>query len=395
MRTSRPAILLKSVGANAERSRNHNRQLMLERIRNAGQMGRAEMARASGLSTQAVSNIIADMLEDGLILEVGRRTGARGLPAVQYGLNPGGGYAFGVEIRPDAVFAALLDLSGETVFSERRAQTGIGPDPVTQTVGALLKQALDSTGVSAAKVLGAGIVLPGPFGQTGIQNSGSELPGWEGVDLSAWFQDALGLPVFIENDANAAAIAERVKGAAQALDSYAFLYFGAGLGLGWVHNGVLATGAFGNAGEIGHIPVPCDGQTVLLETVVSRLSVQQALAERNIAIQDGADLQRLFDAADPTLMAWLDRAKAPLSVAIATVENLLDPEAIILGGAMPDGILDHLIDGIALQVKSVSNRADRTVPRLIRGSSGRMTATLGAAALVINQAFTPTISLAS
>ncbi|MFK7942076.1 MAG: ROK family protein [Paracoccaceae bacterium] len=395
MRTSRPAIILKSVGANAERSRNHNRQLILERIRDAGQMGRAEMARASGLSTQAVSNIIADMMGDGLILEVGRRTGARGLPAVQYGLNPGGGYAFGVEIRPDAVFAALLDLSGKTIFSARRAQTSVGPEPVTEAVVALLTQALEASGVSASKVLGAGIVLPGPFGQTGIQNSGSELSGWKGIDLSAWFQSALGLPVIIENDANAAAIAERVKGAAQALDSYAFLYFGAGLGLGWVHNGALATGAYGNAGEIGHIPVPCDGQTVLLETVVSRLSVQQALADKGIVISDGQDLQHLFERANPTLLAWLDRAQAPLSVAVATVENLLDPQAIILGGAMPDGILDYLIEGVGLQVKSVSNRVDRTVPRLIRGSSGRMTATLGAAALVINQAFTPTISLAS
>ena len=368
---------------------------MLERIRDAGQMGRAEMARASGLSTQAVSNIIADMLEDGLIQEVGRRTGARGMPAVQYGLNPGGGFAFGVEIRPDAVFAALLDLSGETLFSARRAQVDNGPEPVTDTVVALLKQALAQSGARASRVLGAGIVLPGPFGQTGIQNSGSELSGWRGIDLARWFQDALQLPVIIENDANAAAIAERVTGAAQALDSYAYLYFGTGLGLGWVNKGALATGAFGNAGEIGHIPVPCDGRTVLLETVVSRLSVQQALADRGIRIRDGKDLQGLFDTADPALMAWLERAKGPLSVAIATIENLLDPQAIILGGAMPDGILDHLIDGVRLPEKSVSNRSDRTVPRLIRGTSGRMTATLGAAALVINQAFTPTISLAS
>jgi predicted NBD/HSP70 family sugar kinase len=395
MRSPRPATLPTSVGANAERARNHNRQLILERIRDAGQMGRAEMARASGLSTQAVSNIIADMLEDGLIQEVGRRAGARGLPAVQYGLNRGGGYAFGVEIRPDAVFAALLDLSGSTIFSTRRAQTASGPEPVTETVVALLELALEQSGVHRDRLLGAGIVLPGPFGQTGIQNSGSELSGWQGIDLAPWFQDALHLPVFIENDANAAAIAERVKGAALALDSYAYLYFGTGLGLGWVHKGALATGAFGNAGEIGHIPVPYDGQTVLLETVVSRLSVQAALADAGIRIRDGEDLQGLFAARDPTLMAWLDRAKAPLSVAIATVENMLDPQAIILGGAMPDGILDCLIDGVRLPEKSVSNRADRTVPRLIRGTSGRMTATFGAAALVLNQAFTPTISLAS
>ena len=109
-----------AVGANAERSRSHNRQVVLERVRAAGRIGRAEIARASGLSTQAVSNIIADLLEDGLIVESGRRAAGRGLPAVQYALNPKGGFAAGVEIRPDAVFAALLDLCGQPVASERR-----------------------------------------------------------------------------------------------------------------------------------------------------------------------------------------------------------------------------------------------------------------------------------
>lgn len=395
MSTQRSSAALQSVGANAERSRNHNRQVILARIREAGQMGRAEMARASGLSTQAVSNIIADMMADGLIREVGRRAAGRGLPAVQYGLNPTGGFAFGVEIRPDAVFAALLDLAGTTVFSTRHGAPIAGPEMVTATVKTLLQEALQSTGVDASKVLGAGIVLPGPFGETGLQNSGSELPGWQGIDLTDWFQSALGMPVIIENDANAAAIAERINGAAQTLDSYAFLYFGAGLGLGWVQKGALVKGAFGNAGEIGHIPVPYDGGTALLETVVSRLSVQKALAEDGVTITDGEDLRQAYDTRHPALLAWLDRAQTPLSAAITTVENLFDPQAIILGGAMPDVILEHMIERVTLPTASVSHRADRTTPRLIRGASGRMTATLGAAALVINRTFTPTISLAS
>lgn len=382
------------VGANAERTRSHNRQMVLARVRNAGQIGRAEIARASGLSTQAVSNIIADLLSDGMILEQGRRAGTRGLPAVLYGLNPVGGYAFGVEIRPDAVFAALLDLSGHTVFSQRHAQSDSSLEAVTATICTLKAQALQSVGIAAGRVLGAGIVLPGPFGDTGIKNSGSELPEWRQIDLTAWFGEALSLPVFVENDANAAAMAERVKGAAQGLESYAFLYFGTGLGLGLVDKGSLSTGAFGNAGEIGHIPVPCGDESVLLETAVSRLSVQKALAQVGLAVADGEDLRALYEADNPTLRAWLDRAAQPLSAAITIVENLFDPQAVILGGAMPDVLLDHLIRAVELSPHSVSNREDRSTPRLLRGASGRMTATLGAAALVINRAFTPTIAVA-
>lgn len=91
-------------------------------------------------------------------------------------------------------------------------------------------------------------------------------------------------------------------------------------------------------------------------------------------------------------MQWLDDASEPLSNAITVIENMFDPEAVILGGAMPDSIFDHLIDSVTLAQRSVSNRPGRTIARLLRGASGRMTGTLGAGALVVNQAFTPQIS---
>ena len=108
------------VGANAGRSRGHNRQVVLGRIRAAEQIGRAEIARASGLSTQAVSNIIADLIGDGLIREQGTRRPTRGLPVTQYALNPLGGYAIGIEIRPDAIFGVVLDFCGNPVAQQRR-----------------------------------------------------------------------------------------------------------------------------------------------------------------------------------------------------------------------------------------------------------------------------------
>ena len=380
------------VGANAERSRSHNRQMVLGRVRAAGEVGRAEIAKISGLSTQAVSNIIADLLEDGLIVESGRRTAGRGLPAVQYRLNPKGGYAAGVEIRADAVFAALLDLCGNTLASERSSLKALDRTTVTQTVVNTQKKLLKNTNASPDRLLGAGIVMPGPFGSTGLRGSRSDGPLWDDIAPDEWFSETLGLPVAVENDANAAAIAERISGVAQGLDTYAFIYFGNGLGLGAVHKGQIISGAFGNAGEIGHIPVPSKGKTILLEDAVSRFSVQRALAEENIDVERVDALDLLYRDTHPSLTSWLDTAIEPLSAAITIVENLLDPQAIILGGAMPDSILDHFVESLRPSDHSVSNRSDRSGPRLLRGASGRMTATLGAAALIINQAFTPKIS---
>lgn len=384
-----------AVGANAERSRRHNRQVLLGQVRAAGRIGRAEIARASGLSTQAVSNIIANLLDDGLIMEQGRHTAGRGLPSVQYVLNPDGGFALGIDIRPDAVFAVLLNICGKTVAAERCALQSADRHSVTTAVIEVRDTIMRVSEIPSARILGVGVVMPGPFGATSIRGGVSDLANWDDTPPDQWFSEALDLPVVVENDANAAAIAERISGVAQGLETYAFVYFGNGIGLGTVYNGKLMAGAYGNAGEIGHMLVPYGGQIVPLESVVSRLSVRHALQMAGIKADSGVDLERLYAARNPTLLGWLDAAAEPLSAAVAMVENLFDPQAVILGGAMPDALLDHLLGAVRLPDTSVSNRADRVNPRLLRGASGRMTATLGAAALVINQVFTPKIAVQS
>jgi predicted NBD/HSP70 family sugar kinase len=86
---------------------------------------------------------------------------------------------------------------------------------------------------------------------------------------------------------------------------------------------------------------------------------------------------------------WLDEAAAALSEAVAVIENLLDPQVVILGGALPDTLIDGLIARIALREASLAARPDRQLPRLMRGAAGRMTATKGAAALLVDRLFTP------
>lgn len=359
-------------------------------IHSAGVMGRAEIARNLSLSTQAVSNIIAELLQDGLLHEKGTRAGGRGLPAVQYGVNPDGGYAFGIEIRPDAIFAALLDMQGTAVFTQRLTLEDARPSAVINHVIALRDKIIKTIPSAEDKLLGAGIVMPGPFGTTGlIGQQGSDLPDWSEVDPVKLFQDALKIPVMVSNDANAAAMAERITGVAQGVSTYAYLYFGAGLGLGLVSQGHLIAGAFGNAGEIGHIAVPINGNYASLESVLSRLSVQRHLQHHGQETVDFQSLQILFSENDPSLFQWLDTASIALGHATQVIENLFDPQMIILGGAMPSCIVNYLVENVKLPDLSVSNRAGRALPRLKTGASSRLAATLGAAALILNQTYSP------
>lgn len=377
-----PAPLIS--GTNAERSRMSNRQAALGQIRSAGQMGRAEIARNLGLSTQAVSNIIADLQADGLLVEAGTRSQGRGLPAVQYGINAEGGYALGVEIRPDAIFTAIVDLHGNATATRRRTLKNNEPEYLINILLKLRAEMLEKTGVDDNKLLGAGVVIPGPFGQTGVSGLGSDLAGWQYLDAHALFEEALQLPVELSNDANAAAMSEQIT---TGLNNFAYLYFGAGLGLGLINQGQLVKGAFGNAGEIGHVQVMTADGPRSLESQLSRVAIQNHMnASTPIDI---TAIEYLFNQSDPKLMLWLDAGADALSQALALIENLFDPQSIILGGAMPAPLLEYLTTRTVLPTLSVSNREDNPHPRLQIGTCGRMAATLGAASLILNRAFTP------
>lgn len=379
---------LTTPGSNAERSRAYNRGLVLGHIRREGEAGRAEIARASGLSTQAVSNIIADLLRDGWVAEAGRRSGQRGQPAVTYALRCDAGAALGVEVRPDAILAAWIDLGGSVLHTERHALTRATPQDVLPVLSALPAMG-QGAGIAAASVIGAGVVMPGPVGITGLSGLATELPGWGDTDLEPALQTALGLPVSVENDANAAAMAEHVLGAAQDMTGFACLYFGAGLGLGLIADGALLRGAFGNAGEIGHIPVPTADGRQPLEDLASRMALVRALQAQNITVRTVDDLAAHYARHPAAFQGWLDGASAALGHAVQVLENLFDPQAIVLSGAMPGALLHDLVARTVLPDRSVSHRPDRAHPRLIAGQAGRMTATLGAAALVVNAALSP------
>ncbi len=380
-----------TLGANPERARLRNRRLVLGRVHASGAAGRAEIARATGLSVQAVSNIVSELQAGGLIEARGPLEGRRGLPAEQYALRAQGAYALGIELRPDAVIAVLLDLAGEVRHASRLALAAADPAAVLARAPDLRDRALATAGADPARLLGAGIVMPGPFGRTGIVGAGSDLPLWRDLDAAAAFEAALDRPVRIANDANAAAMAERVRGAARALTDYAYLYFGAGIGLALVSGGRLVAGARGNAGEIGHVPVLTRGthgpSPARLEDVVSRLAAVRHLEAAGRAAPDIAALAAHHAAG--ALDGWIAAAAPALAQAVALVENVADPQTVILGGALPRALLAALADAADLPEASVAAVPGRRLPRLTLGATGRDTAAIGAASLVLGAQLAP------
>jgi predicted NBD/HSP70 family sugar kinase len=390
-----------TIGSNPERNRSHNRRVVLDVVRQLGPVGRMEISRHAHLSTQAVSNIVEELVTDGLLIKTGRLRAGRGLPPIQFAVNPDGGMTAGIEIAADHITTLLVDIGGRVRAQRTLPIQRNDPEMVLPLIKAEIEAAQAQLKPPVPQLLGAGVVMPGPFNVEGMTSVGTTtLSGWLDFDAVAGIGQALGLSITLENDATAAAVGERLHGAAKDLKNFCLIYFGQGLGLGIMIDGRPYRGANGNAGEIGHVMVEKDGrlcscsQHGCLEAYASIHALTQRLAAAGIHNVDYAHLERLHREKHPVVEAWIREAAGYLAPQIAMLENLFDPEAIVIGGALPPDLLEDLTRAMQPLPLSVAHRRNRSDARLIHGRTGRFTAALGAASLPLLEAMTPRLDTA-
>lgn len=360
-------------GTNQEFGRPYNRRIVLESIRRNGPIARGDIARHVGLTVQTVSTIVRELEEQGYILSLREEPKGRGLPPATLRINPEGGYAVGIHLTPLGIDAALINLSGDVIESSHHEAPNAAPDHAFDEIGGMVR---DLTGKRAGgRVIGIGMALPGPFGVEAMSFVGpTTMAGWKDVALRERLTAATGLPAFFESDMAAAAMGERLYGIGAHHSEYYYLYFGVGLGSAMMHDGSVMRGAWGNAGEIGHIPVvpggePCPcGNRGCLERYLS-------LEARGRWAGNDAD--------------WVAEVGPIFRNAIAIIENLFDPETIVLGGLAAPDLLHRLADAAAPLLNSVSARGDRKAPRVVVAGGGQQSVLRGAAALAVSGVLSP------
>jgi predicted NBD/HSP70 family sugar kinase len=390
-----------TIGSNPERNRSHNRRVVLDVVRQWGPVGRMEISRHAHLSTQAVSNIVDDLVSDGLLIKTGRLRAGRGLPPIQFAVNPNGGMTAGIEIAADHVSTLLVGMDGQVRAQRTLSIQRNDPKTVLPVIKAEIEAAQAQMKTPVPQLLGVGVVMPGPFNVEGMTSVGpTTLSGWLDFDAVTGIGQMLGSPITLENDATAAAVGERLHGAAKDLKNFCLVYFGQGLGLGIMIDGRPYRGANGNAGEIGHVLVEkggrlCScGQRGCLEAYASIQALTERLSAAGIGSVDYSGLERLHGERHPVVQAWIEEAGGYLAPQVAMLENLFDPEAIVIGGALPPGLLEDLIQAMQPLPLSVARRRNRSEARLLQGRTGRLTAALGAAALPLLETMTPRLDTA-
>ncbi|WP_369069893.1 ROK family protein [Kineococcus terrestris] len=399
-------------GSNLPRVGDYNRAVVLDAVRrHADGLSRVELAALTGLSAQTVSNISRWLLEQGLVEEAGKRGGGPGKPRTILQLAPHGRYAVGVHLDPVVVTTVVLDLRGGVVA---RSDVPLAPEQppaeVLALVAAEVAAVVAASGVPPERLAGLGVAVPGPVdGPGGAVVGAPNLPGWRRVAVREELAAATGLPVLLDKDVVAAAVAEMWAGGAGPTGSFAFVYLGTGIGAGLVLRGEVMRGASGNAGELGHLAADgegplceCGQRGCLGERNAPRSLVEQAHAaglgpwplEGELSVDRAlAAVCRLADEDEPAAVAVLDAAAARVARAVSGVQNLLDVDLVVFGGPLWPRLERRFLRVVPPLVRS-HEVASALHPVEIRGTRvGRDVTAVGAACLVLDDAFSPRSSV--
>ncbi|RKR75442.1 ROK family transcriptional regulator [Frondihabitans australicus] len=401
-------------GTNLPAIGGYNQAVVLDAVRRSPEgLSRTEIAENTGLSAQTVGNVTRRLLDERLVDETGTVSVGRGKPRTILQLRGQGGFAVGVHIDPAVITYVVLDLRGSVIAHSRtRTPSAQEPAAVIRLMAHAIRSLVDDSGVDPGLVIGVGIASPGPIdAEAGTVLDPPMLDGWQSVPLRAALSEATGLPVLLEKDVTAAAVAELWFARGPSRSDFAFVYYGTGFGIGLVVGREVIRGATSNAGDAGHITVDPDGPECVCgrrgcvgDLITPRSLVREAAAAGVVSPVPGAsahppdmtavgnalhELAASAGAEDEAAVRILRSAAHRLARALVVIANLLDVDEFVFGGPFWDDIGDALLAALPWAVESSPARVSRRSLSFETSRIGEDVAAVGAACLVLDHAFSP------
>ncbi|MGW1885637.1 ROK family transcriptional regulator [Streptomyces sp. NPDC001970] len=367
-----------------------NLERVVRAVRMAGSLTQAEIARSTGLSAATVSNIVRELKDGGTVDVTPTSSGGRRARSVS--LSGDAGIVIGVDFGHTHLRVALGNLAHQVLAEESEpldvdASSAEGFDRAEQ----LVKRLIETTGIGRDKVIGVGLGVPGPIDvESGTLGSTSILPGWSGINPSNELSRRLGVPVYVDNDANLGALGELVWGSGRGVRDLAYIKVGSGVGAGLVIGGQIYRGPGGTAGEIGHItldesgPVCRCGNRGCLETFAAARYVLPLLQPSHGPELTMERVVQLAREGDPGCRRVIADVGRHIGSGVANLCNLLNPSRVVLGGNLAEA--GELV--LAPIRESVSRYAIPSAARqlsVLPGALGGRAEVLGALALVLSE----------
>ena len=387
-------------GSNSVVVRQFNERVILAALRRLGEASKADLARQVNLTQNAAGQIVKELERQKLVRTTGKRTGLRGQPATLLQLDPGGAYSIGVKLGRRTLDSLLVDFSG-TVLKTRQHE---GPLPLPEEALRIIRDDIAALRRSLppsrrARLAGVGLAIPYNLGswRRELDIQAETCAAWNGFDFIPRLRAMVDLPVFVENDGTAVAVAELFQGHGRELDDFAVVYIGAAVGGGLVLDGDYRRGATGNAGDIGLMPVPPSplssaprpsGPSDILLTRASISALVRHLRANRVPVAGPRDLEAAFDSAPALVGEWIEDCADALINPLLSIAAVLDLQAIVIDGNLPRRLIRELVERLRTLLVAHVPEA-RVPPDLKVGTIGRNAAAIGAATLPLHCSYGP------
>jgi predicted NBD/HSP70 family sugar kinase len=377
-------------GTNVARAGDHNQRVTLHAVRVNGPVTRTELTSITGLTPPAIANITNRLLTDRLILPAGRSHGARGQPATKFVINADSRFSIGLNVDRDHVTLVLLDFVGKVRARASREIHFAKPATVRAFFQRSVGQLLSKANIPRARLVGVGVAFPDDITRAHLPDQPADYAAWASVKVDELIRDVLGIPVFIENDAAAAAIGEMQFGSGHRYRSFFYLLVTAALGGGLVVDGSYFRGAHGRSGEIGLLNTRSEaGKSSQLQNIVSLSCLYSRLAEQGFRVATPRALMRLESSARLIVDRWIHESTEALVDSFVAINCLINPEAILIGGRLPSALVDQLADSLNQRMAAYGGQIPSVAP-VARALTSDDAPAVGAAILPFSYQLLPT-----
>lgn len=317
------------------------RGTVLSLLRDEGPLPRVEIARRAGVSATTITRAVNQLVDDEVVLEGGSISPTRlGRPATELTIRADAYAVVGVQIGVGFVQLGVLDLLGRQLAARSFTyDVDLSAVDVVERTAAEIDALIHDAGLARRGILGVGVAVPGPVDPSGRRMLLPINLDWRDVAVADILEPLLDLPVRVEHNVRSMALAESRFGVGRGLGSLAFVYLRTGLGAGLVVQGQPFTGGVHGAIELGHLQVLDGGDECVcgnhgcLETVVSDPALRRLLDRLGVDAGDNP-LLALWNANTPEAQAAVDQIVASIAKGLASIVNLLNPELLLLGGAL-------------------------------------------------------------